>query len=311
MRFRTWAAAAACALIATGAHAAELGSEAPELSGLDWIKGEPFSITEGKGEYIFVVKFWATWCGPCRQSVPHLTRLQEQFEDDKVIFVGISDEERDTVVQFADSQGDQMDYRVAVAPERGPHESYMEAFKQGGIPTAFVVNREGQVAWYGHPMALDAILPDIIDGSYDIARAKLEIGAMNDIRELEHLAFMGEQDDFHESASTIMDKYSELPSALLELAWLIFNIEGMNEENMALGARLAKAGFEGEEEPSGVAHLVYAVSLAEQDQHDEAIAVIKAGLDKVEEDQGRLRNIMEMLIEEWESGEPAEAAEVQ
>jgi len=156
-------------------------------------------------------------------------------------------------------------------------------------------------------MQLPSVLPDIIDGSYDVELAKLEIGAMHDINAASELAFMGEQEEFHERGKQIMKKYGELPAALLELAWLIFNVEGMDDANRELGAQLAKAGFEGMEEPSGVAHLVYAVSLAEHGETDQAIALIKQGLDRVEEGQERLQNIMEMLLEEWESGESAAA----
>ena len=41
------------------------------------------------GLAIMVVEFWATWCGPCRTSIPHLIELQKKFKD--VMFVGISD----------------------------------------------------------------------------------------------------------------------------------------------------------------------------------------------------------------------------
>ena len=303
MRLRTWAAAAACALIATQAHAATLGSDAPELTGVDWVKGEPISLADGKGETIYVVEFWATWCGPCRASIPHLTELQEQFADDNVVIIGISDEDRETVASFAESQGDAMDYHVASAPERGPHKAYMEAFGQGGIPTAFVVDREGRIVWVGHPIMLDEILPAVVDGSYDMAEAQRRAEVMGDIEAITELAFMGEQDAFHERASEAKEKYADFPEALLELAWLIFNVEGMNEENMALGAELAKTGFDAMEEPTAVAHLVYAVALAEQEETEKAIELMREGIDKVDEGMGRLKGIMQMLLDEWEGGE--------
>ena len=305
MRFRAWAIAAGCALIAMGAHAGELGMEAPELTGLEWVKGEPISITDNEDENIYVVEFWATWCPPCRTTIPHLTKLQREFAEENVVIIGISDEDRNTVAAFAESQGDEMDYRVAVAPERGPHQAYMEAFEQGGLPTAFVVNREGQVAWYGHPMSLDGILPDIIDGSYDLEAARLELSAMTDIQAMAELASRGEQAAFHERATEAAEKYAELPSALLDLAWLIFNFEGMSEESIALGSQIAKRGFDAMDEPTGVAYLVHAVGLAEDGHQDEAIELLKTGIEKVDDHTPRLKNIMQNILADWEGADTA------
>jgi len=155
--------------------AAEIGQKATSLEGLTMIKGEPFKFQDGK---FYVVEFWATWCPPCRRSIPHLTELQKAFKDKGVTFIGISNEEDiEKVKAFVAEQGDKMDYRVAMDPERKVSKGYMQAYQQRGIPTAFVVDSKGNVAWLGHPMELDDVLEQVVAGTFDpeaYAKAKAE-----------------------------------------------------------------------------------------------------------------------------------------
>jgi thiol-disulfide isomerase/thioredoxin len=155
------------------AVSAQLGDAAAPLQISDWVKGKKVDLVAEKGKKIFVVEFWATWCGPCRASIPHLTELQKKFKDKDVVFIGVSDEETPTVKKFVDKMGDKMDYTVVVDKDRKTSEAYMTAFKQNGIPHAFIVDKEGRIAWHGHPMGdLEKSLDQIIAGTYDIKKAK-------------------------------------------------------------------------------------------------------------------------------------------
>lgn len=160
-------------VFASTGFAAELGDPAPALQVAEWVKGQPVDLAAGKGKTVFVIEFWATWCPPCRQSIPHLTELQKKFKDKGVVFAAVTDEQAPVVKEFVGKMGDKMDYAVAVDKERKTSATYLEAFGVGGIPHAFVVDKEGHIVWQGHPMAdLEVALTQILDGKYDIASAK-------------------------------------------------------------------------------------------------------------------------------------------
>ncbi len=143
----------------------KLGDQAYPLTGLTWVKGSPVSISPGK---VYVVEFWATWCPPCRESIPHLTELADKYAD-RVVFVGVSNEDVSTVEPFVADKGDEMDYHVAVDTNGNVVKGYMSAFNQGGIPTAFVVNADGMVVWLGHPMGeLESVLDQVVEGTYTV-----------------------------------------------------------------------------------------------------------------------------------------------
>jgi len=152
--------------------AGTLGQEAPPLSISAWIKGKPVDLAAAKGNQVVVVEFWATWCGPCRTSIPHLTELQKKFKD-QVVFVGVSDETAAKVKPFVEKLGEQMDYVVALDDQRKTSAGYMGAFGISGIPHAFIVDKAGRLVWHGHPMDdMGTVLTEVVDGKFDLAKAK-------------------------------------------------------------------------------------------------------------------------------------------
>jgi len=152
-----------------------IGSNAPAPQIEKFVRGtEPKWFESGK---VYVIEFWATWCGPCKQSMPHISDLADKYKG-KVIVVGISDEKVDTVTKFLDTDEwkQKARYNLATDPDRSTHKQYMEAAAQGGIPTAFVV-KDGKVQWIGHPMGMDEPLKQIVDGSWNPGKYQIEFEA--------------------------------------------------------------------------------------------------------------------------------------
>ncbi len=148
-----------------------IGSKAPMPEVETFVRGEkPAFFEPGK---TYVIEFWATWCGPCKQSMPHLTTIAEEMKDKGVVVVGISDEKADVVQRFLDKDEwkQKARYTIGADPDRSTHKAYMEAAGQGGIPTAFIV-KEGTVQWIGHPMEMDEPLKQVVAGTYDAKAAK-------------------------------------------------------------------------------------------------------------------------------------------
>jgi thiol-disulfide isomerase/thioredoxin len=106
-----------------------------------WLTAPP----DTRGKFI-LVDFWATWCGPCRQSIPHLNTLAARFKD-KLSIVGLSDESADVIAKMTSPQ---INYHVATDTEA-------RSFRMVGvtaIPHAILLDPDGFVRFEGNPMYL-------------------------------------------------------------------------------------------------------------------------------------------------------------
>ena len=128
--------------------------------------GEVHTLSEYKGKVIFL-NFWATWCGPCRNEMPDIQKLYEEYsakgEDAEAVILGIAGPEigqegtREEIADFMNENG--YTYPVLM-DETG------ELFSQYGIsafPTTFMIDREGNVYGYVTGQMTEDIMRSIID----------------------------------------------------------------------------------------------------------------------------------------------------
>ena len=176
MKAALLAVTAGLSLTLTAAPTLKVGDPTPKLQTGKWVQGDPLKDFE-KGK-AYLVEFWATWCPPCRRSIPHLNEIHEKYKDKGLIVIGQNCSERDDsgVAPFVKKMGDKMTYRVALDDKRSDAEgrmskTWMEAAGQEGIPTAFLVDTKGVIAWIGHPMELkDSVIESVLSGKSPVSK---------------------------------------------------------------------------------------------------------------------------------------------
>jgi len=112
---------------------------APQASFAD-ARGRTFSLTDFAGKPV-LVNFWATWCAPCRKEMPSLERLQTRLGD-KLAILAISQDSggEKAVAPFVARYG-----LKALSTYLDPTSAVGRAFKVDGLPTSFLVDRQGRV----------------------------------------------------------------------------------------------------------------------------------------------------------------------
>jgi thiol-disulfide isomerase/thioredoxin len=104
------------------------------------VNGKPKTLADYRGKVV-IVDFWATWCGPCKASIPHLIELQNQYKEQGLEVVGISLDTTGPKAVSAFATGQKMNYTVLMGNDD------VAAAYGGikGIPVAFVVTQDGKI----------------------------------------------------------------------------------------------------------------------------------------------------------------------
>ncbi len=182
-----------------GRKTLSVGDSAPALNVETWVKGE-FNPSNAE---VYVVEFWATWCGPCKRSIPHLTQLQEEYAEDGLTIVGIStDEDSSLVKKFVAQQGMKMDYTIGVDLKRRTQRNWMGKAGLKGIPSAFIVDLNGIIQFIGNPLeeAFEDTLHLVMSGRYDLQKSKKAQPAIDGAKQFRKLNSWAEAEKHYNQA---------------------------------------------------------------------------------------------------------------
>ena len=123
---------------------------APDFS-LTTLDGKPFHLSDEKGKVI-VINFWASWCEPCRQEAPALESLWQQYQNQNVVFLGITyaDDPKDSEA-FMQQFG--MTYPVA---DDGHADVSKGLYRIQGVPETFVIDKQGNIQSFFYSVSDDS-----------------------------------------------------------------------------------------------------------------------------------------------------------
>ncbi len=128
----------------------QVGQMAPDFA-LPDLEGQTVRLSSLRG-CVVILEFWASWCGPCRATLPKVLSLAEKYKDKGVKVVGVSlDYRAEEAQRFLDQLGARL---LTVWGSYWEARQVAEKYGVTGIPRTFVLDRQGVIRFVGHPVYL-------------------------------------------------------------------------------------------------------------------------------------------------------------
>lgn len=147
-----------------------LGQPAPEISVKEWIRGEPTTLADLRGQVV-LLEFWATWCKPCEQMFPKLNHLNTEYSERGLNVIALTRhylayrgtpeaqaEELALMRKMVDDHA--LTFRVGASEDEQTQDLYGAA----GVPTMAIIDRQGIVRhfWDGDEERLQQVMEDCL-----------------------------------------------------------------------------------------------------------------------------------------------------
>jgi len=306
-------------LLPAESFALELGDPAPPLKIAEWIKGQPIEIKPAPAARtekdagsraasaasgpIYLIEFWATWCPPCRASIPHLNELQKHHKDKGLIVVGVSDETPEVLKTFVKQMGDKIGYTIAADKRAATFRAYLGGFGVDGIPHAVLIDRQGRIVWHGSPFDAENVVKALVAGTYSLqARILLHeyfdtlfaAQKTKDSKKKDRL--IREARDKGEKLITVADQDHE---ALDLLAWNILNLDWLKTRDHELAGNAIRKAMKLTDGKDPAVLDTYARLLWDRGDKSEALEHLKKAIKLTDDEQ--LKAVLSSRLKTYEN----------
>jgi len=118
----------------------------PPLTIAAWFGSDPLTLDGLKGKVV-IVDFWNTSCGPCRRLMPHLAELYAKHKAEGLVVIGVTNDEKSDLEAYL--KDNPAGYPIALDTVKGGAELTFDAYGIKGMPTVFLIGRDGSLSWKG------------------------------------------------------------------------------------------------------------------------------------------------------------------
>ncbi|WP_099290932.1 TlpA disulfide reductase family protein [Butyricimonas sp. Marseille-P3923] len=124
------------------------------------VRGKNVSLSDFKGKVV-LIDVWATWCGPCKQEIPHLKKLEEEMKGTDVVFLGVSVDEAKNKQKWLDFIESEKLGGIQVFANGWS--KITKDYRINGIPRFIVIDRKGNVASFDAPRPSNPALKKMLE----------------------------------------------------------------------------------------------------------------------------------------------------
>ena len=126
-----------------------IGNQAPDFKATD-LNQQTLTLSQFKGKSVVLLDFWASWCVPCRQSIPHVKMIFEKYHSKGLEVIAVSvDEDRKAWIEAVKQDNTDMWYHILIADKwpNGPitADDIYQNYYYKGIPEQFLIDKNGKI----------------------------------------------------------------------------------------------------------------------------------------------------------------------
>lgn len=138
------------------------GAEAPAFTLKNIYTGDDISLADYRGKYV-LLDFWASWCGPCRNSHPHLIGIEQKYKADNFALLGIASDRKDDVIKEAAGKDGITWPQMNIYEKRSGQKPLSEMYDISALPTKILIDPQGKIVarYIGDVAEIDTKLKEI------------------------------------------------------------------------------------------------------------------------------------------------------